>query len=93
MQFGQFFELIDLLSLVIDQHLEEQSLSFFTDEVMHRFIHFHAILYGVFCGLDETCLRLVAGLVLLIFSHLVEVFDGYAVHFDPLFPHFKLLIF
>lgn len=52
MEPGQLLKLINLLSFVIDQHLEQQHLSFLFYELVHGFGRFHAILNGALRGFD-----------------------------------------
>lgn len=50
---GHFLEFVDFLSFMVNKHLEQQSLSFFADEIMHGLINFDSIFDGSFSSLDE----------------------------------------
>lgn len=68
MQFRQLLVFVDLLSLVIDKHLEQQSLPFLRDEVVHGLVYFDSVFDGVLGCFDEAGLGLVAGLVFIFFA-------------------------
>jgi len=91
-QFGQFFELVDFLSLVIDEHLKEEGLSLFADKVVHRFVNFDSVFDGIFGCLEEASFGLIVGLVLIFFAQLIELADGDTLFLDTLLPHFQILI-
>ena len=77
---------------MIDQHLEKQGLSFFTDEVMHGFIHFDSVFYCIFSCLEKTGFWLIAVLFLCFLVEVVELPYGDALFFDTFFPNLQILI-
>lgn len=92
MQLGQLLELVDLFSFVVDEHLEEEGLSFLADEIMHGFVDLYPVLYCVFGGFDEAGLGLVAGLLFVLFAELVEFAYGDALLLDALLPDLQFLV-
>jgi hypothetical protein len=73
---------------VIDQHLEQEGLSFLTYEIMHGLGHFNPVFYCIFCGLEETSFGLIVRLIFVLFAQLAEFPDCDALLFDTLLPHF-----
>lgn len=54
MQPGQLLELVDLLALVINQHLKQQHLPLLVDKFMHWLRVLDTILYRALCSLNQT---------------------------------------
>ena len=80
---------------MVDQHLKKQHFSFLFDELVHWLGVLHSILYRTFRSLDETYLRRIVGVILLLNS-LCEVFEilhGQAIFgLVSLFPNLQILI-
>lgn len=92
MQFGELLELVDLFAFVVNEHLEEQGLSFLADEVMHGFVDLDPILDGIFGCLYEAGLGLIAGLLIVLLAKFIKFADGYALLLDALLPHLQFLV-
>ena len=95
MEPGHFFELVDFLSFVIDEHLKQQSLSFFADELMHGFIDFNPVLDCIFGSLNQAHFCLIFLFILLFFPKIIQLFYCYPLLFHTLLPnlHFLFLCF
>lgn len=92
MQLSQLLEFVYFLSFVIDQHLEEQCLSFLAHEIVHWFVDLDSILDCIFGCFDKARFWLIAGLLLIFLSQLIQLSDSYALFFYTLFPHFQFIV-
>ena len=91
-ELGEFLEFVDFLSFVVDEHLEEEGLPLLADELVHGLVDFDSILDGVLGGLDEAGLGLIAAVLLLLLSELVELSYGDSLFLDSLLPDLESLV-
>jgi hypothetical protein len=59
---------------------------------VHGFVYFDPVLYGIFCGLEETRLGLVIRFVFVLFAEFVEFSNSDPLFLDTLLPHFQVLV-
>ena len=93
MQLGQLLKLVDLLPLMINQHLKEQRLPLLTNKLMHWLVNLHPILDSILRSLDKTSLGLIIRLILILFTELVQLTYCYTLLFYTFLPYLHFLVF
>lgn len=71
MQLGQLLELIYLFPFMVNQHLEDECLPGFADELMHWLVGPHSVLDCVLSCFYETTLGLIWVLIFLFPAQLI----------------------
>ena len=86
MQPCHFLKLVNFLTFVVDQHLEQESLPLLADELMHGLVYLDPVFYCIFGSFDQTELGLIFILALVFLAEFVELLYGDALLLDALLP-------